>query len=32
MTRQELIKQIFKKKSFICVGLDTDLKKIQQNL
>lgn len=28
MTRDELIKQIFKKKSFLCVGLDTDIKKI----
>ena len=32
MTRQELIQQIFKKKSFLCVGLDTDLKKIPQHL
>lgn len=28
MNRQELIKQIFEKKSFLCVGLDTDIKKI----
>ena len=28
MTREELIKQIFAKKSFLCVGLDTDPKKI----
>jgi len=28
MTRQELVKQIFEKKSFLCVGLDTDTKKI----
>lgn len=28
MTRQELIHQIKKKKSFLCVGLDTDLEKI----
>ncbi len=28
MTREELIKQIFSKKSFLCVGLDTDPKKI----
>lgn len=32
MTRQELIQQISKKKSFLCVGLDTDLKKIPQHL
>ena len=32
MTRQELINQIFKKKSFLCVGLDTDTKKIPQHL
>ena len=28
MTIQELTQQIFKKKSFLCVGLDTDLEKI----
>ena len=28
MTREQLIKQIFAKKSFLCVGLDTDAKKI----
>ena len=28
MTRQELIEQIKKKRSFLCIGLDTDLKKI----
>jgi len=28
MTRQELINQIKKKKSFLCIGLDTDIKKI----
>lgn len=28
MTSQELTEQIFKKKSFLCVGLDTDLEKI----
>jgi len=28
MNRQELIEQIFEKKSFLCVGLDTDIKKI----
>ena len=32
MNRQELIKQIFDKKSFLCVGLDTDIKKIPQHL
>lgn len=32
MTRQELINQIFEKKSFLCVGLDTDTKKIPQHL
>ena len=28
MTREQLIQQIFAKKSFLCVGLDTDAKKI----
>ena len=32
MTRQELIQQIKEKKSFLCVGLDTDLKKVPQHL
>ena len=32
MTRQQLIEQIRKKQSFLCVGLDTDLKKIPQHL
>lgn len=32
MTRQELIEQIFTKKSFLCVGLDTDIKKIPSHL
>lgn len=32
MTRQELIQQIRTKKSFLCVGLDTDIKKIPQHL
>ena len=32
MTRQELIQQIREKQSFLCVGLDTDLKKIPQQL
>jgi len=32
MTRTDLISQIKKKKSFLCVGLDTDLRKIPQHL
>lgn len=32
MTRKELIQQINEKKSFLCVGLDTDIKKIPQHL
>ncbi len=32
MNRQELIKQIKEKKSFLCVGLDTDIKKIPEHL
>ena len=32
MTRKELIQQIQEKESFLCVGLDTDLKKIPQHL
>lgn len=32
MNRQELIQQIKEKKSFLCVGLDTDLKKMPQHL
>jgi len=28
MTRKELIHQIYHKKSFLCIGLDTDIKKI----
>lgn len=32
MTRQELIEQIKEKKSFLCVGLDTDIKKIPEHL
>ncbi len=32
MNRQELIKQIKDKKTFLCVGLDTDIKKIPQHL
>ena len=32
MNRQQLIEQIFTKKTFLCVGLDTDIKKIPQHL
>ena len=32
MTRQQLIEQIFTKKTFLCVGLDTDIKKIPGHL
>ena len=32
MTRQELIDNIQRKKSFLCVGLDTDIQKIPQHL
>jgi orotidine-5'-phosphate decarboxylase len=32
MTKQELFEQILKKKSYLCVGLDTDIKKIPQHL
>ena len=32
MTRSELISQIQKKKSFLCVGLDTDINKIPKHL
>ena len=32
MNRQELIEQIKQKRSFLCVGLDTDLKKVPQHL
>ncbi len=32
MNRKELIQQIREKQSFLCVGLDTDLKKISQHL
>ena len=32
MTKQELFDQIKKKQSFLCVGLDTDLKKIPEHL
>lgn len=32
MTKQELVENIRRKQSFLCVGLDTDLKKIPQHL
>ena len=32
MTRQELVANIRKKQSFLCVGLDTDLKKVPEHL
>ena len=32
MTREELINQIRTKRSFLCVGLDTDIKKMPQHL
>ena len=32
MTRKELVEQIFSKKSFLCVGLDTDIRKIPRHL
>lgn len=32
MTREELVKQIFQKKSFLCVGLDVDLNKVPKHL
>ncbi len=32
MTRQQLIAQIFQKRSFLCVGLDTDITKIPKHL
>jgi orotidine-5'-phosphate decarboxylase len=32
MTRQQLIEQIFKKQSYLCVGLDTDITKIPKHL
>jgi len=32
MNRKELVEQIFSKKTFLCVGLDTDIKKIPQHL
>ena len=32
MTRQQLIEQIFNKRSYLCVGLDTDITKIPKHL
>jgi len=32
MTRQQLVRQIFEKRSYLCVGLDTDITKIPQHL
>lgn len=32
MNKQDIIKHIFEKKSFLCVGLDTDIKKIPAHL
>ena len=32
MTKQELVENILRKKSFLCVGLDTDIKKIPEHL
>ena len=32
MNRQELVRQIRERQSFLCVGLDTDLQKIPQHL
>lgn len=32
MTRQQLVEQIFKKRSYLCVGLDTDITKIPKHL
>lgn len=32
MTRQELTEEIIKKKTFLCVGLDTDIRKIPKHL
>lgn len=32
MTRTKIIEQIFEKKTFLCVGLDTDVRKIPQHL
>ena len=32
MTRKELVEQIFQKRSYLCVGLDTDITKIPKHL
>ena len=32
MNKQELINQIKQKKSFLCIGLDTDIQKIPEHL
>ena len=32
MTRQQLVEQIFKKQSYLCVGLDTDITRIPKHL
>ena len=32
MNRDQLVTEIFKKKSFLCVGLDVDINKIPQHL
>src|SRR5215831_14499524 len=32
MTRHQLVEQIFKKQSYLCVGLDTDITKIPKHL
>ena len=32
MTKKQLVEQIFKKRSFLCVGLDTDLNRIPKHL
>jgi orotidine-5'-phosphate decarboxylase len=32
VTKEELFEQIKKKKSYLCIGLDTDIEKIPQHL
>ena len=32
MNRQQLVEQIFNKKTFLCVGLDADIKKVPSHL
>ena len=32
MTRKELVEQIYKKRSYLCIGLDTDINKIPKHL